>query len=202
MGFVAVVIGYLLGSFPSAYIVARLRKGIDIRDFEAGNVGAGNVYRNVGLKEAIVVGIADIAKGAGAILVAQAMGVSQPWVLGAGFSALLGHNFPVYIGFRGGKGSATLVGIFAVLTPMAMVISLGILAIPFIITRNNAFSLFIGFVFLPLIIWLTGGSLALVFYSLGVLVFLMARSFSTVKKAWGEITKGKAAAGIQRFKDD
>jgi glycerol-3-phosphate acyltransferase PlsY len=197
MGFVAVVIGYLLGSFPSAYIVARLRKGIDIRDFESGNVGAGNVHRNVGLKEAFIVGIADIAKGAGAILIAQAMDVSQPWVLGAGFSTLLGHNFPVYIGFRGGKGSAALVGIFLVLTPIAMLISVGILLIPLLITRNNAFSLFIGFVFLPLIIWLSGGSLALVFYSLGVLIFLIARSFSTVKNALREATKGKAT----RFKD-
>ncbi len=108
LGLGAISIGYLLGSIPSAYIMARLRKGIDIRQFGVGNMGAANVIRNVGVWEGIVVGLVDIAKGAAAILIARALNVSQPWLLGTGFSALLGHNFPVFVGFRDGKGSATI----------------------------------------------------------------------------------------------
>ena len=98
LGFTVIVVGYFLGSIPSAYIMARLRKGIDIRNCGVGNVGAVNVYRHVGVWEGLVVAFADIAKGAAAVLIAQALGVTQLWVLGAGFAALLGHNYPIFIG--------------------------------------------------------------------------------------------------------
>jgi len=81
LGFASIIIGYLLGSFPAAYIIAKQRKGIDIREVGVRNMGSGNVKREVGLWEGFVVLIADVAKGAGAILVAQALGVPQPWVL-------------------------------------------------------------------------------------------------------------------------
>ena len=115
LGIGAIAIGYLLGSIPPAYIMARLRKGIDIRQLGVGNVGAASIIRHVGVWEGIVVGLTDIAKGAASILVAQALGIFRPWLLGAGFSALIGHNFPVFVGFRGGKGSANIVGIFLIL---------------------------------------------------------------------------------------
>ena len=77
-GLGAVVVSYLLGSIPSAYIMTRLRKGIDIRELGVGNMGAANVLRHVGVWEGSVVGLTDIAKGAAAILIAQALGVSEP----------------------------------------------------------------------------------------------------------------------------
>jgi len=77
-GLGAVVVSYLLGSIPSAYIMTRLRKGIDIRGLGVGNMGAANVLRHVGVWEGSVVGLTDIAKGAAAILIAQALSVSQP----------------------------------------------------------------------------------------------------------------------------
>lgn len=184
LGILGIVIGYLLGSIPSAYIMARLRKGIDIRDFGVGNMGAVNVLRHVGVWEGSVVGLADMAKGAAAILIAQALSVSQLWLLGAGSSALLGHNFPVFVGFRGGKGSATTVGIFLILTPKEIGIVLGIVAIPWFITRNFAFAISVGFVFVPLLIWLFGGSVILVFYSLAILIFIGVRSLPSARQAW------------------
>jgi len=197
-----IVIGYLLGSFPSAYIMGRLRKGIDIRNYDMGNMGAGNVIRHVGIWEGIVVILADVSKGAGAILIAQALEVSQPWLLGAGFSALLGHSFPIFVGFRGGRGSATLIGIFLVLAPKEIGVTFGIMAIPFVITHNNAFSLFIGFTFLPLVIWLFGGSMTLVFYSLAVLVFLIARSFPMVKQSIDDVRKNRTIAASHHSRRD
>lgn len=190
-GLGAVVVSYLLGSIPSAYIMTRLRKGIDIRELGVGNMGATNVLRHVGVWEGSVVGLTDIAKGAAAILIAQALSVSQLWLLGAGFGALLGHNFPVFVGFRGGKGSATIVGIFLILAPKEIGIVLGIIAIPFLITRNFAFAICVGFVFLPLLIWLFGGSLTLIFYSLAILIFIGARSLPGARQAWPKVRKNK-----------
>jgi len=181
LGLAVIVVGYLLGSIPSAYIMARLRKGIDIRDFGAGNIGATNVFRHVGVWEGIVVGLTDMAQGAAAILIAQALNVSQPWLLGAGFSALLGHNFPVFIGFRGGKGSATIMGIFLILAPREMGIVFGIMAIPIFITHNVAFAICVGFVFIPLLIWLFGGSAVLIFYSLALLIFIGLRCLPSAR---------------------
>ncbi len=81
-----------------------MRKGIDIRNIGSGNMGAANVIRQIGTHEGIFVAIIDVAKGAVAILIAQALNISEPWVFGTGFGALVGHNFPVFAGFRGGRG--------------------------------------------------------------------------------------------------
>ncbi len=191
LGLAGIIVGYLLGSIPSAYIMTRLRKGIDIRDFGAGNMGAANVLRHVGLWEGIVVGFTDIAKGTAAILIAQALNVSQLWLLGAGFSALLGHNFPIFVGFRGGKGSATIAGIFLILAPKEIGIVFGIMAVLFFITRNFAFAISAGFVFLPLFIWLFGGSVMLIFYSLAILIFIGVRSLPNARQARPNAGKNK-----------
>ena len=182
LGILVIVIGYLLGSIPSAYIMARLRKGVDIREFGVGNAGAVNVFRHIGIWEGSVVGVADVAKGAVAILVAQALSVSEFWWLGAGFTASLGHNFPVFLGFKGGKGSGTAIGIFLLLVPKEMGLALGIMALTILITHNLVFALGIGFAFLPLLIWLFGGSAVLVFYSLALVSLIGLTSLITVRK--------------------
>ena len=181
-----IVIGYLLGSIPSAYIMTKLRKGIDIRNVDVGNVGAGAVFRQIGIWEGAVVSIADMAKGAAAIIIAQALGVSEPWVLGAGFASILGHSFPAYIGFRGGQGAATIIGIFLVLTPEAMAITLLLIG-AILFTRPRLF--FQRFFFgvacaspaLPLLIWLFGGSVMLILYSIVVVLFVAFRNRRRLK---------------------
>ncbi|MDH4068451.1 MAG: glycerol-3-phosphate acyltransferase, partial [Dehalococcoidia bacterium] len=123
LGILGVIIGYLLGSIPTAYIVSRVRTGIDIRTIGSGNMGGANVMREIGTREGVFVGLFDIAKGAGAILIAQGLNVSELWIFGAGFAAVVGHSFPVFAGFRGGRGSATIIGIFLVLAPMATLVT-------------------------------------------------------------------------------
>jgi glycerol-3-phosphate acyltransferase PlsY len=172
----AIVIGYLLGSFPAAYIMARARKGIDIRDVDVHNMGAGAVIRVVGFWEGAVVGIADMGKGIAAILIAQALGVSAIWVLLAGFAAILGHCFPLYLGFRGGQGVATTIGIFMILAPVAICVTLVILGIAFLIARHLFSAIVITSPFLPLFIWILGGSILLIFYSLACIAFIIFRS--------------------------
>jgi acyl phosphate:glycerol-3-phosphate acyltransferase len=189
LGILIIIIGYLLGSIPTAYIVARLRKGIDIRTVGSGNMGAANVMREIGTQEGIFVGLIDIAKGAVAIHIAQTLNISELWVFGAGFAALVGHNFPVFAGFRGGKGSATVIGIFLVLAPLSMLVTLVIVAIPFFTTRKFSAAILIGialvvvgFVLLPLFIWLLEGSLMLVRYVLAIGIFMLVRNPSGIKQ--------------------
>jgi glycerol-3-phosphate acyltransferase PlsY len=145
-------------------------------------MGGANVMREIGAREGVLVGLIDIAKGAGAILIAQALNISELWVFGAGFAALVGHNFPVFARFRGGRGSATIIGIFLVLAPEAMLITLVVVAIPFFTTRKFGAALLIGFGLLPLLVWLLEGSLALVRYALVIDVFMLIRNLSGIKQ--------------------
>ena len=138
--------------------------------------------REIGAREGILVGLIDIAKGAGAILIAQALNISELWVFGAGFAALVGHNFPVFARFRGGRGSATIIGIFLVLAPEAMLITLVVVAIPFFTTRKFGGAILIGFALLPLFVWLLEGSLALVRYALVIDVFMLIRNLYGIKQ--------------------
>jgi glycerol-3-phosphate acyltransferase PlsY len=182
LGIPSIIIGYLLGSIPTAYTVSRMRKGIDIRNIGSGNMGAANVMRQIGTHEGIFVAIVDVVKGAGAVLIAQALNVSELWVFGAGFGALVGHNFPVFAGFKGGRGSATIMGIFFVLAPEAILVTLAIIAIPFFTTRKFMSALFIGFGLLPLFVWLFEGSLPLVRYVLIIDLFMLIRNLSGIKQ--------------------
>jgi len=181
-GLIAILIGYLLGSIPMAYIIAKLRKGIDIREVGVGNMGAGNVIREVGLWEGAVVAIVDIGKGVAAILIAQTMGVSQPWLLAAGFAAIVGHSFPFSIGFKGGQGVDTIIGIFLVLAPGAMVVILGLMGIALFFTRHIFSMTCIAAPFLPLLIGLFGGSAMLIFYSLAIIAFVVFRNRHRLKE--------------------
>jgi len=182
LGILSITIGYLLGSIPTAYIVARLRKGIDIRNVGSRNMGAANVMREIGTHEGVFVGLFDIAKGAGAILIAQALNVSELWVFGTGFAALVGHSFPVFAGFRGGRGSATIIGIFLVLAPRAMLVTLVVVAIPFFTTRKFGAAILIGFALLPLFVWLLEGSLMLVRYTLAIDLFMLVRNLPDLRQ--------------------
>ncbi len=182
LGILSVVIGYLLGSIPTAYIVSRIRKGIDIRTIGSSNMGGANVMREIGTHEGVFVGLCDIAKGAGSVIIAQALGVPELWVFGSGFAAIVGHNFPVFAGFRGGRGSATIIGIFLVSAPKAMLVTLAIIAIPFFTTRKFTGAIIVGFSLLPLFIWLLEGSLVLVRYALVVDLFMLVRNFPNIRQ--------------------
>ncbi|OGN97225.1 MAG: hypothetical protein A2Z77_06580 [Chloroflexi bacterium RBG_13_51_36] len=186
-GIVSIIVGYLLGSVPTAYVVSRMRKGVDIRDIGSRNMGGANVMREIGTREGVFVGLFDIAKGAGAILIAQALNVPELWVFGTGFAALLGHNFPVFAGFRGGRGSAAVIGIFLVLAPWATLITLVVVAIPFFTSRKFAGAIMIGFALLPLFLWLLEGSLELVYYALVIDLFMLVRNLSGIRQL---LTKG------------
>ena len=156
----AIIIGYLLGSIPSAYIAARLATGKDIRQMGGGNVGGLNVHREVGAWPAFAVGIVDLSKGTAAVAIAYwLLDLSPVFVLLAGLAAVIGHNWMVWLKFSGGKGMGVTIGALAVLLPVygywpGLLIFFGIILIPYVITRNIAISMCIALVALPFITWL------------------------------------------------
>jgi len=177
----SLVIAYLLGSIPSAYIAVRRKKGIDIRSTDTGNVGAGSTFRVVGVRDGIIVLLADMGKGAAAIFAAQALGVPQVWVLGAGVAAIVGHTYPVFIGFRGGQGAATIIGVFLALTPRSMGVTLALIGIILLLNHRTVLHRFFFAVAcaapaLPLCIWLIESSATLTFYSLGIILVVMFKN--------------------------
>jgi glycerol-3-phosphate acyltransferase PlsY len=178
----AIVIGYLLGSIPFAYIIPKFTAGVDIRNLGLGNAGAANVFREVGRRKGVLVWAADVVKGASAVLIALALGVSQPWVLGAGFAALVGHCFPVFIGFRGGIGAATFMGIFLVNTPEAMAITFVLMAIPFLIAHRVIVAIMAVAPILLVLIWVFEHSWLLVAYAAALLAFMAIKSIPGAMK--------------------
>ncbi len=152
-------IGYLIGSIPSGYLIAKFLKGIDIRDYGSGNIGFANSLRVLGLVPGLVVLVADIAKGVvsawAGTLFASSIGIT-PQIAGGmlGLSSIMGHNWSVFLKFRGGKGVATTAGVFLVLTPFPFIFSALTMALVMGLTRYVSLGSMIAGGSLPLFIWL------------------------------------------------
>jgi len=195
-GIIAIIIGYLLGSIPSAYIATRLAKGKDIRQMGGGNVGGLNVYREVGPWPALGAAIFDVGKGAGAVAIAYWLLALPPvFVLLAGLASVVGHNWMLFLKFSGGKGMGAAFGSMAVLLPVygypqGLLILFGIILIPFLITRNVALSMGTGLVTLPFIIWLGTHSGIGTIMAVIVGLVILIKFLPTARAAWAR-SKGK-----------
>jgi glycerol-3-phosphate acyltransferase PlsY len=152
---VLIIAAYLLGSFPTAFVLGRLAKGRDIRQIGDRNVGAANAFREMGALTGITVGIIDAAKGAAAVLLAKAAQQELLIVLLAGLAAVIGHNWPVFLGFKGGRGVSTTIGALLVIVTVP-VLMLALPAILILIWRRSvtpaAAFFFIGLLALELVL--------------------------------------------------
>jgi len=127
---------YLLGSFPSAYIIARLFKGIDIRKHGSGNPGATNVFRVVGKTAGTLVFLMDMLKGFFAVyLAARLLNADVYLLLEAAIFAVAGHNWPVWLSFKGGKGVATSAGVVLALVPVSAIAGIAVFFITLLLTK-------------------------------------------------------------------
>ena len=168
MPWVIVLLGYLLGSIPTAYIAGHLLRGWDIRQMGDGNAGAANAFHQLGAKAGLIVFLVDVGKGALAILVAQMASLSLAAVLFAGAAAVIGHNWPIFLGFRGGRGESTTIGVLMAVIPQPMLILAGPTLATLYIWRNVIKASCVLFIPLPLVCWWLGVPGILVAYSVGL----------------------------------
>jgi acyl phosphate:glycerol-3-phosphate acyltransferase len=193
LGAIAIILAYLVGSFPSAFIVARLSKGVDIRKVGSRNMGAMNTFYKVGFWWGMLVLILDAGKGALAVAIAWQLTHTGYIQLAAGFVAVLGHSFPVFLGFKGGKGGATCIGVLIYIIPWGGPILLGVFGLILLITRFPTLSYSIALLGFPVIAALMYGdhSPDYIIYSLILLIIPFVRYIPRI----AEMKKGAGGGG-------
>jgi len=187
MNLFLIVISYFIGTLPFAYVTGRLLKGVDIREIGDRNSGASNISRHISSMAGLIVLTSDACKGALVILLAQAIS-TQTVALWCGLAAVAGHNWPVFLRFRGGRGMSTTIGIILALVtiPMAIVSIAGFVTL--LKTRSISLAGFITFLPLPLLEWLFRVPAFLIVYSLalpclsGLVHLISTRNLSTDQK--------------------
>ena len=156
-------------------------------------MGALNTIREIGLATGLLVLLIDVAKGAGAVLIARALGVSPIWIYLAGFMAVVGHCWPVFLKFRGGKGAATTMGVYLALAPPAFACCIPVLLAVIFFTSNVTLGLAAGIALFPLFLWIFGYPVELIVYAILTAIFLGLRYLPTAHRGM------KKADGVKDF---
>jgi acyl phosphate:glycerol-3-phosphate acyltransferase len=155
---IVLITAYFLGSIPFGYLIVRARAGADIRDTGSGGTGATNVSRRAGKGAGVLTLILDALKGVAALLIGRLiLGESFGAITGAAVLVIVGHMFPIWLGFRGGKGVATGIGVFLVLAPIAVVAAGGIFLAIVLLTRYVSLGSITAAATIPLFVWLQHG---------------------------------------------
>ncbi|MGB5007300.1 MAG: glycerol-3-phosphate 1-O-acyltransferase PlsY [Ferruginibacter sp.] len=157
-----IILSYLIGSIPTALIISRRFFGIDIRDYGSGNMGATNTFRVLGSRYGTMVMVFDILKGMAAVMLYNFLPFyvnndleRTNLMLGLGLSAVIGHVFPVFAGFKGGKGVATLLGMVLAIQPVIAVSCIGIFILVLFLTRYVSLSSILAAIALPIcVLWI------------------------------------------------
>ncbi len=182
MGFFSLVLGYLLGSIPSGWLAGRWLKGIDLRELGSGSTGATNVLRQVGKGPALVVFLIDVGKGAAAVLIARALGLGDWIQVLAGLTALAGHIWPVWLGFKGGKAVATGLGLFLGLAWPVGLASFGVFMAVFSLSRLVSLASVLAAISLPLLMAAGSGSTANLVVALVAMLLVLWRHRSNIQR--------------------
>ncbi|MBI4267365.1 MAG: glycerol-3-phosphate acyltransferase [Chloroflexi bacterium] len=171
-----VIFAYLLGSIPTAYLIAKWRRGIDIRKYGSGNVGASNVLTVVSKRWSIPVTIFDIGKGALAVWIARLLGMNTAQQITGGIFTVVGHNWPIFLGFKGGRGIFTTLGVITSLSPPMGLITL-ITSYALAPVRQLSLGVFFALLSLPFLSWFLASWLGIedrlsMTFGLGALTFI------------------------------
>ena len=177
------ILCYLVGSFSPAHLVGRLRYGVDIRELGDGNPGAANVWRSLGTRPGIAVGFIDTGKGALCVLIARLFEDTVEAAMLGGLLALAGHIFPVFIGFRGGRGAATLMGVLLAMAPLVTPILVFLSGLMMLRTRSTTVFFFFLFALFPLGAWVTDAPATLISYAVGMAILVGAAHLLAVRRA-------------------
>jgi acyl phosphate:glycerol-3-phosphate acyltransferase len=204
-----IIIAYLIGSIPTALIISKKFFGVDIRDYGSGNMGATNTFRVLGSKYGTVVMILDILKGAIAVALYNFMPYyfnteHELWrtnfMIGLGLAAVLGHIFPIYANFKGGKGVATLFGMLLAMQPIVAISCVGVFLLVLYLTRYVSLSSILAALFLPIcVLWIWNENEVL--YRIFALIVAVLVIF-THQKNIGRILRGvESRVPILKYRD-
>jgi glycerol-3-phosphate acyltransferase PlsY len=178
-----VLAAYLIGSIPFALILAR-RWGSDLRTVGSGNLGAANVMRASGVGAGVLVAVLDMAKGAASVWLAARVSDGAAWRAAAGVAAIVGHIYPIWLRFRGGKGVATACGVFSVLTPLAVPPALAIFVASVWLTKYISFGSVMASMALAPIAYALGSPAPAVIAAAGAAAIIVFRHRSNVLRLW------------------
>ena len=176
-----IALGYAIGSVPFAFLLAR-RAGIDVRVAGSGNVGAANVVRTSGLPLGVTVMALDIVKGAATVLAAYAAVGSVPSMAAAAAAAVVGHIYPIWLRFHGGKGVAVAAGAFAVLAPVATIAATLVFAGAVVVTRVISLGSVAATLTLPPAAWLAGAPRSVLISASGIAALILFRHRANVRR--------------------
>ena len=155
MNLLILLLSYLFGSFPSGYLVGRIAKGIDIRSVGSGSTGATNVLRHIGRRAAITVFLLDVFKGVLSILLAKYFLLNDSWQVAVGLSTLIGHIWPIWLNWKGGKAVATGLGVFLGISWQVGLSTLGVFIVMILIFRIVSLASISAAISLPYIMYLS-----------------------------------------------
>lgn len=127
-GIFIALFGYLLGSVPTGLVLTKIFSKVDPRKMGSQNIGATNIYRTAGKTLGILTLVGDVLKGAMPVVIAIQWGLPSRWIAIVGLSPVLGHVFPIFLGFKGGKGVATTLGVYLIVSPIAVLIEFFVFA--------------------------------------------------------------------------
>jgi len=176
-----VVGGYLIGAIPTAYLAARWSRRIDIRQYGSGNVGGANLVRLSARWVAVIVVIFDIGKAMPMVWVAHLVGLDLTQQLAVGIAAVIGHNWPVYLHFSGGRGIATIMGVAFIAPlvngyiPWSLIVFMTIMILNVLTVRNIPVGIGIAVVLMPIVSWAAGEPLELILAFVVMLVIMVIR---------------------------
>jgi glycerol-3-phosphate acyltransferase PlsY len=176
-----VLLGYLAGSVPFAYLLAR-RAGIDVRVAGSGNVGAANVLRTTGAWRGVAVMALDVTKGAAAVLVAYLVAGTASIAAVTGAAAIVGHIYPVWLRFHGGKGVAVAAGVFCVLAPIATGIAAALFLVTVWLTRYISLGSIAATIALPPAAWVSGSPRGVVLAAAGSGMLILFRHRANLRR--------------------
>jgi glycerol-3-phosphate acyltransferase PlsY len=180
MPFIVVISAYLIGSVPFALLLARRWGGADLRRTGSGNLGAANVLRASGVTAGVLVAMLDIAKGVAGVLLAQRIDAGAAAPAAAGVAAVVGHVYPPWLGFRGGKGVATACGAFSLLAPLAVPPAFAVFLLGVWATRYVSVGSMLATALLPPLAWATGSPAHSVAAAAGVGTLILFRHRSNL----------------------
>lgn len=178
-----IVSAYLFGAIPFGLLVAKLLAGVDVREAGSGNIGATNVARSAGKWLGALTLLLDAAKGAAPVLIAdRILHLDDVWLVATGFAAVLGHVFPIYLRFRGGKGVATGLGVFLALSPFSTLIAVGVFALVYAASRFVSLGSLTGAVTLTVATWFIDGRREVSALALLVTLLVIVRHRGNIRR--------------------